>query len=81
MEANRSKMAKHECAHWALEMVSLRINGSKIMSNTKQKLQAQLHDGDLQTRLPLGERGIEQRYIQQHFLGSIWHSIPQVIQK
>jgi hypothetical protein len=44
-------MAKHECAHWALEMVSLRINGSKIMGNTKQKLQAQLHDGDLRDYL------------------------------
>jgi hypothetical protein len=41
MEVNGSTVAKYECAHWALEMVSLRINGSKITSNMKRKLQAQ----------------------------------------
>jgi hypothetical protein len=47
MEVNGSTVETHECAHWELETVSLRINGSKITSNMKQKLQAQLHEGEL----------------------------------
>jgi hypothetical protein len=47
LEVNGSAVVKTERAHWALETLSLRSNGSKITSNMKQKLKAQLHDGDL----------------------------------
>jgi hypothetical protein len=47
MEARGPIAARSQCPHWDLEIVSLKINGSKITSNMKQKLQSQLHFGDL----------------------------------
>jgi hypothetical protein len=69
MEVNGSILAKPECAHWELETVSLRINGSTITSNMKQKRQAQLQYGDL--RYYLLER---QEWNEDTFKNISWES-------
>jgi hypothetical protein len=47
MDAIGPKEVRSQCAHWALETIAISIHGTKITSNMKQKLQSQLHDGDL----------------------------------